>query len=80
MNQTRPAVGLRRRLPRLAVPTLVLWGERDRVLAAGLAREWVRVLPDARAEIVAGGAHLLLDEFPVARAAAAQFLGGADGR
>jgi pimeloyl-ACP methyl ester carboxylesterase len=71
---------LRRRLPRLAVPTLVLWGERDRVLAAGLAREWVRVLPDARAEIVAGGGHLLLDEFPVARAAAAQFLGGADGR
>jgi pimeloyl-ACP methyl ester carboxylesterase len=67
---------LRRRLPRLAVPTLVLWGERDRVLSAELAREWMRVLPDARAQIVAGGGHLLLDEFPQARAAAAQFLEG----
>jgi pimeloyl-ACP methyl ester carboxylesterase len=65
---------LRRRLPRLAVPTLVLWGERDRVLPAAVAREWTRVLPDARAEIVAGGGHLLLDEFPSARAAAARFL------
>lgn len=67
---------LRRRLPRLGVPTLVLWGERDRILAADLAREWTRLLPDARAEIVAGGGHLLLDEFPAARAAAARFLGG----
>ena len=66
---------LRQRLPRLGVPTLVLWGEGDRILAADLAREWTRLLPDARAEIIAGGGHLLLDEFPAARAAAARFLG-----
>jgi pimeloyl-ACP methyl ester carboxylesterase len=69
---------LRRRLPQLGVPTLVLWGERDRILGADLAREWTRLLPDARAEIVAGGGHLLLDEFPAARAAAARFLGGGE--
>jgi len=69
---------LRRRLPRLAVPTLVLWGERDRIVAAALAREWASLLPDARMEIVPGGGHLLLDEFPAARAAAARFLGSRD--
>jgi pimeloyl-ACP methyl ester carboxylesterase len=67
---------LRSRLPELGVPTLVLWGEHDRILAAALAREWTRLLPDARAEIVAGGGHLLLDEFPAARVIAARFLGG----
>lgn len=72
---------LRHRLPQLTVPTLVLWGERDRVLPAGLAGEWTSALPEARAEIVAGGGHLLLDEFPAARVAAARFLAGrADGR
>jgi pimeloyl-ACP methyl ester carboxylesterase len=69
---------LRRRLPRLAVPTLVLWGERDLILTADLASEWTRLLPDARAEIVSGGGHLLLDEFPAARAAAARFLSGGE--
>ncbi len=65
---------LRRRLPRLNVPTLVLWGERDRVLPAGLAGEWASLLPDGRVEIIADGGHLLLDEFPAARAVAARFL------
>ena len=70
---------LRRRLGQLAVPTLVLWGERDRVLPSGLAAEWTSALPEARAEIVAGGSHLLLDEFPAARVAAARFLSGRAG-
>jgi pimeloyl-ACP methyl ester carboxylesterase len=67
---------LRSRLPELGVPTLVLWGEHDRILPAALAREWTRLLPDARAEVVAGGGHLLLDEFPSARVIAARFLCG----
>jgi len=65
---------LQRRLPRLNVPTLVLWGERDRVLPAGLAGEWASLLPNVRVEIIADGGHPLLDEFPAARAAAARFL------
>ena len=69
---------LRRRLPRLNVPTLVLWGEHDRVLPAGLAGEWASLLPDGRVEIIADGGHLLLDEFPAARAVAARFLDGHD--
>jgi pimeloyl-ACP methyl ester carboxylesterase len=69
---------LRRRLPRLNLPTLVLWGERDRVLPAGLAGEWASRLPDGRVEIIANGGHLLLDEFAAARAAAARFLDSRD--
>lgn len=69
---------LRRRLPRLNVPTLVLWGERDRVLPVGLAGEWASLLPDGRVEMIADGGHLLLDEFPAARAVAARFLDGRD--
>jgi pimeloyl-ACP methyl ester carboxylesterase len=70
---------LRRALPRLALPVLLLWGEQDRMLPAGLAREWSGQLPDARVTIVARGSHLLLDEFPaVAVAAIARFLAAPD--
>jgi pimeloyl-ACP methyl ester carboxylesterase len=65
---------LRQRLRRLSLPVLVMWGELDRLLPAGLAGEWASLLPDARVEIVARGGHLLFDEFPAARAAAARFL------
>lgn len=65
---------LRLRLPQLTAPTLVLWGERDRVLPAGLAGEWARLLPNARVAIIANGGHLLLDEFPAARRVALDFL------
>ena len=67
---------LRLALPRLGLPILILWGERDRVLPAGLAGEWAALLPDVRVEIIPNGGHLLLDEFPAARRAAARFLSG----
>jgi pimeloyl-ACP methyl ester carboxylesterase len=67
---------LRRALPRLRVPALILWGERDRVLPAGLAGEWKALLRDARVEVIPNGGHLLLDEFPAARRAGARFLSG----
>ncbi|HEY0300506.1 MAG TPA: alpha/beta hydrolase [Rhizomicrobium sp.] len=68
---------LRRRLPRLAVPTLVLWGGKDRILLPGLARHWAAAIPGATVVTIDEAGHLLLDESPRARRIAADFLAGA---
>jgi pimeloyl-ACP methyl ester carboxylesterase len=67
---------LRRRLPGLAVPTLVLWGGKDRILLPGLASHWAAIIPGARAEVIAEAGHLLFDESVWARQIAAEFLAG----
>jgi pimeloyl-ACP methyl ester carboxylesterase len=66
---------LRRHLPHLKVPTLLLWGDKDRVLLPGLARHWAHVMPSAAVQKIDGAGHLLLDESPRARTIAADFLG-----
>jgi pimeloyl-ACP methyl ester carboxylesterase len=43
--------------PRVACPTLVLWGERDRHFPPGHARRLAETIPRARLEILAGGEH-----------------------
>jgi len=65
---------LRRRLPRLGVPTLVLWGGKDRILLPGLARHWGNAIPGAKVVMIEEAGHLLLDESPRARTIAADFL------
>ena len=65
---------LRRRLPRLSVPTLILWGGRDRVLPPGLARHWAASVPNSSVASIEEAGHLLLDESPLARKLAADFL------
>ena len=55
-------------------PTLLLWGEKDRVVEIAFAREWQAVLPNAKLEVIPGGSHLLLDEFPAAVEALRRFL------
>ena len=67
---------LRRRLPRLKLPTLILWGGQDHVLLPGLAKHWAKALPGATVTMIEEGSHLLLDESPRARAIAADFLAG----
>lgn len=47
-------------------PTLLLWGEKDRVVPLPLAQDWLEVLPHARLEVIPNGSHLLPDEFPEA--------------
>jgi pimeloyl-ACP methyl ester carboxylesterase len=72
-----PAVAdarLRSELSGLTAPTLLLWGEDDRILPMGLIEEWKRALPDAGTAIIEGGGHLLLDESVPARQAAYDFL------
>jgi pimeloyl-ACP methyl ester carboxylesterase len=39
---------LRTELGRLEAPTLLVWGERDRLVPARVAGEWLSALPDAR--------------------------------
>lgn len=65
---------LRRRLPGLDVPTLVVWGGKDKVLLPGLLRHWSAVMPAARTAMIDDAGHLLLDESGRARALAADFL------
>lgn len=55
-------------------PSLLLWGEADRIVPLGYARDWQEVLPKAQLEVIPGGSHLLLDEFPVAVEALRRFL------
>jgi pimeloyl-ACP methyl ester carboxylesterase len=67
---------LRQALKGFDRPTLLLWGEADRIVPLGYAREWQELLPQARLEVIPGGSHLLLDEFPEAVEALRRFLTG----
>jgi pimeloyl-ACP methyl ester carboxylesterase len=67
---------LRRRLPRLAMPTLILWGGKDHILLPGLAAHWAKAIPGSTASMIEEAGHLLLDESPRARRLAADFLAG----
>ena len=55
-------------------PTLLLWGEKDRIVPLGFAAEWQEVLPRAEIEVIPDGGHLLFDEFPAAVEAMRRFL------
>lgn len=57
-------------------PTLLLWGEDDRIVPLGMAQDWQEVLPHAELEVIPGGSHLLLDEFPAAVEVLSNFLRG----
>ena len=65
---------LARRLHRIGVPTLVIWGAEDRLRPAAQAGAWAKLLPNARKEIVPATGHLLFEETPAAAAIAADFL------
>ncbi|HEU4617370.1 MAG TPA: alpha/beta fold hydrolase [Gammaproteobacteria bacterium] len=63
-----------RRARRITMPTLVIWGDKDRVLPAGLAPLWGEAIPQATVRIVKNAGHLLLDESAEARDAVKAFL------
>ncbi len=70
-----PDKGLKKRLHRIVAPTLLLWGDGDRVNPVAYGEEFLRRLKSAELRILAGG-HLLLYEAPeVAADAVAAFLG-----
>ncbi len=53
-----PDRDLRRRLYRITMPTLVLWGEDDQYVPVCYAREFGDGLPDARIERIPGAGHM----------------------
>ena len=57
-------------------PTLILWGEKDRIVPLPMAQDWLEVLPHARLEVIPNGSHLLPDEFSEAVDVLRSFLRG----
>lgn len=55
---------LRDELAAVRAPTLLVWGERDRLVPARNAAAWVDALPDACVELLAGAGHLPMLERP----------------
>ena len=53
-----------RRMHRIKTPTLVVWGESDRLLQPVYADEWVKHLPDARKVIITEAGHAPPNEQP----------------
>ena len=53
---------LERWLHRLTMPTLVLWGDADRLIPPGQASAWAGRIPDAEITMLPGVGHLIFDE------------------
>lgn len=63
-------------LARIAAPTLLLWGEADRMVPAPHAADYARVLRDSRTVVLPGLGHVPMEEDPArSLAPVRQFLG-----
>lgn len=69
-NPWVPDPGMQVRLRELAVPTAVLWGERDALIPVAHGRAMAEAAPAIRLEVVTGAGHLLPLEQPDRVAAA----------
>lgn len=63
-------------LHRISAPTLVLWGDKDRLRPTAQAHAWVAGLPDARLVLVPETGHLVFEETPAASRHVTDFLAG----
>ena len=54
---------LTQELPAISAPTLLVWGERDRLVPSRLAGEWQRLIPEARLVLLECG-HVPMLETP----------------
>jgi pimeloyl-ACP methyl ester carboxylesterase len=63
-------------LSEFAVPTLLLWAEHDRYIAARYGRRWAGLLPDVRLEMLAGAGHWAWIDRPDAIDRTVEFLSG----
>jgi pimeloyl-ACP methyl ester carboxylesterase len=57
-----PDRGLKKRAYRIAAPTLVLWGESDRIISPAYAKEFVKLIPNAREQIIKQAGHMVMYE------------------
>jgi pimeloyl-ACP methyl ester carboxylesterase len=71
----------REKLPAISAPTLVIWGEHDRVCSPSIGREIAATVPNARLVVIAGAGHSPMWEKPADfdREVLA-FLGGTSGQ
>jgi pimeloyl-ACP methyl ester carboxylesterase len=61
-------------LSRISMPTLLLWGEDDRLIPVAHARAWEQALPHATVRLFPGTGHLLFHERPEAVRAIEEFV------
>jgi pimeloyl-ACP methyl ester carboxylesterase len=54
-------------LPRITVPTLLIWGERDARSPPGAARQFEHAIPDAKLVVISGAGHISNLERPATR-------------
>jgi pimeloyl-ACP methyl ester carboxylesterase len=54
-----PEKGLKKRLPRIAAKTLILFGEKDGFISPRYAEDFQRGLPKAQVSIIKGAGHML---------------------
>jgi pimeloyl-ACP methyl ester carboxylesterase len=64
---------LPRWLRRVDIPTLIVWGDDDRLLPAELAPAWAELLPNATVKTFPEAGHLVLDESAEAVEAVGEF-------
>lgn len=55
---------LQRWLGRIRIPTLVLWGENDRLFPPAYGEAWAKAIPGARLEVLPRCGHLPIQEQP----------------
>lgn len=53
-----PDLGLSRRLYRVNVPTLIVWGEHDRLAPPIYAEEYAKLIKDSRIALIPGSGHI----------------------
>jgi pimeloyl-ACP methyl ester carboxylesterase len=71
---------LARWLHRLTMPTLLLWGDKDRIIPVGQAAVWAKYIPNTQVKTLAGVGHLMFDESPEAVDAVRHFVSRANAR
>ncbi len=57
-----PDHGTARRLHRLTMPTLILWGRADGLIPLPYGEAYQRAIPGSRLEVLHGSAHFPLEE------------------
>ena len=65
---------LERWLHRVNVPTMIVWGDKDRIIPPGQAQAWAKLIPGSRVLMVPGAGHLVPDEKPESAEEIAKFL------
>jgi pimeloyl-ACP methyl ester carboxylesterase len=59
-----PDKGLKKRMHRIKAPTLILWGQHDRLIPPLYAEEFRSRIAGSRVELIDNAAHLLALEQP----------------